>query len=65
METALLALLDNAMARLFERCRAKGYKTHEESRLFERLYKAYCALGGNGAVADEHEQFREIELKDD
>jgi len=53
------------MARLFERCKSKGFKTHEESRLFERLFKAYCALGGNGAVADEHKQFRLIELKDD
>lgn len=60
-----MALLDNAMARLYERCRDKNFKTHEESRLFERLFTAYTALGGNGAVADEHKQFRLIELKDE
>lgn len=64
MESAQRALLDDAMSKLYEKCRDKKYKTHEESRRFERMYKAYRALEGNGAVTDEYEQFREIELKD-
>lgn len=64
MESALRALLDDAMSKLYEKCKDKKYKTHEESRRFERMYKAYRALDGNGAVTDEYEQFRELELRD-
>lgn len=65
MESALRALLDDAMSKLYEKCKDKEYKTHEESRRFERMYNAYKALNGNGAVTDEHAHFREIELKDE
>ena len=64
MESAQRALLDDAMSKLYEKCKDKTYKTHEESRRFERMYKAYRALDGNGAVTDEYEQFREIDLRD-
>lgn len=65
MESAQRALLDDAMSKLYEKCKDKTYKTHEESRRFERMYKAYRALDGNGAVTDEYEQFREIDLREE
>lgn len=65
MESALRALLDDAMSKLYEKCKDKKFKTHEESRRFERMYKAYRALDGNGAVTDEYEQFRDIDLRDE
>jgi len=43
MENALRALLDDAMSKLYEKCKNKQGKTHEESRRFERMYKAYRA----------------------
>lgn len=53
------------MSKLYEKCKNKGYKTHEESRRFERMYKAYRALDGNGAVTDEYQQFRDLDLRDE
>lgn len=62
---ATLALLDDGMGRLFTYCKEKGYATREEARRYERMYQAYHGLGGNGAVTNEHDQFKRIEISDE
>lgn len=65
MREATLALQDDSMGRLYQACKDKGYATREEARRYERMYRAYDGLGGNGAVSIEHKQFALIEIKDE
>lgn len=64
MKEAILSLLDDRMGMMYRYCKEKGSTTREEVRRYERMYKAYSGLGGNGAVTNEHKQFSEIEIKD-
>lgn len=64
MKEAILSLLDDRMGQLFELCRKTGYVTKEQLRRYERMYKAYHALGGNGAVTILYEQFIKIPIQD-
>lgn len=62
---ALLALLDDAMGELYDKCHKKGYRTHEEVRRFNRVYDAYHALGGNGAGTEEMRHFNQLDIRKD
>lgn len=61
---ALLSLLDDRMGMMLRYCKEKGFATRDEARRYERMYTAYIALGGNGAIINEHRQFIEIEIRD-
>lgn len=65
MREATLALLDDSIGRLMRYCKEKQYATREEARRYERMYNAYHGLGGNGAVTNEHEQFKLIDIRED
>lgn len=61
---AMLSLLDDRMGQMMELCKKAGHVTREQLRRYERMYNAYHALGGNGAVTIEHEQFSNIPVED-
>lgn len=61
---AMLSLLDDRMGQMMELCKKSGHVTREQLRRYERMYRAYHALGGNGAVTIEHEQFANIPIED-
>lgn len=59
---AILSLLDDRLGNIYNKCKAAGQRNIEQSRRYTRMYEAYHALGGNGAVTDEYEQFKKIPL---
>lgn len=58
---AFRAMLDDNMGTLYALCIERGYTTEDERRRYERMQKAYEALGGNGEAKRRKARFDGID----
>lgn len=60
MVEATRAQLDDSMGKLYAACMGRGYTTEDERRCYDRMEKAYEAIGGNGEAKRRSIKFFEI-----
>ncbi len=60
MAEATRAQLDDSMGKLYAACIERGYTTEDERRCYDRMEKAYEAIGGNGEAKRRSVKFFEI-----
>ena len=58
---AFRAMLDDNMGALYGACVSRGYTTEDERRRYDRMQKAYEALGGNGEAKRRKVRFDAID----
>ena len=64
LEGGMCALLRGEMLRLHEHYAALGCAPLYVKEVFEKMYKAYHSLGGNGSMTSLWEEFRELPTKE-
>ena len=63
IKTALKHTLRGIIRDDYNEFMARGYITFEESQEFDKTYKTYVALNGNGVVEHMHEEILSLPIK--
>lgn len=58
------SLLRERMKSIYNDVIAKDYITNSQREVWEKCFKSYHALGGNGIIRDMNEEIRELTIRE-
>ncbi len=63
LNDGMQAILRDLIYKACKDCEASGHATIYEAQHLENMYKAYHALGGNGAITQIYDNFKDLPIR--